>query len=67
MDLVPVVLEGTTDLVEGDGPWMNPHARVSIRVLPAVRPEDFGEDDGALADRVRGLFLQALGSHDSSG
>jgi len=65
--VVPVVLEGTTELVEGDGPWMNPRARVRVRVLPAVHPEDFGEDDGALADRVRGLILQALGSHDSSG
>ncbi|MGZ3461435.1 MAG: lysophospholipid acyltransferase family protein [Archangium sp.] len=65
--LVPVVLQGTTELVDGDGPWMNPRARVSIRVLPPVRPEDFGGDDAALAERVRGLFLQALGSHDSTG
>jgi 1-acyl-sn-glycerol-3-phosphate acyltransferase len=65
--VVPVVLQGTTELVEGDGPWMNPHARVSIQVLPPVRPEDFGEDEGVLADRVRALFLQALASHDSSG
>jgi 1-acyl-sn-glycerol-3-phosphate acyltransferase len=65
--VVPVLLRGTTELVEGDGPWMNPHARVSIRVLPPVRPEDFSGDDGALADRVRDLFLQALASQDSSG
>jgi 1-acyl-sn-glycerol-3-phosphate acyltransferase len=65
--VVPVVLEGTTELVEGDGPWMSPRARVRIRVLPPVLPEDFGEDDGALAERVRGLFLRALGSQDSSG
>lgn len=65
--VVPVVLQGTTDLVEGDGPWMNARAHVSVRVLPPVHPEGFGADDGALADRVRGLFLQALGSHDSSG
>jgi 1-acyl-sn-glycerol-3-phosphate acyltransferase len=65
--LVPVVLQGTTELVEGDGPWMSPRARVRIRVLPPVLPEDFGEDDGALAQEVRGLFLRALGSQDSSG
>jgi 1-acyl-sn-glycerol-3-phosphate acyltransferase len=65
--VVPVVLQGTTELVEGDGPWMNPRARVSIRVLPPVRPEDFDGDDAGLADRVRGLFLQALASQDSSG
>ncbi|PTL81772.1 1-acyl-sn-glycerol-3-phosphate acyltransferase [Vitiosangium sp. GDMCC 1.1324] len=67
LPVVPVVLEGTTDLVEGDGPWMNPRAHVRVQVLPPVQPEDFGADDGVLADRVRGLFLQALGSHDSSG
>ena len=65
--VVPVVLQGTTELVEGDGPWMSPRARVSIRVLPPVRPEDFGGDDAGLAERVRGLFLQALASQDSSG
>jgi hypothetical protein len=36
-------------------------------VLPPVLPEDFGEDDGALAERVHGLFLRALASQDSSG
>ncbi|QRN96033.1 1-acyl-sn-glycerol-3-phosphate acyltransferase [Archangium violaceum] len=65
--VVPVVIRGTTELVEGDGPWMNPHARVRVQVLPLVRPEDFGSDEGVLAERVRGLILQALGSHDSSG
>lgn len=65
--VVLVVLQGTTELVEGDGPWMNPRARVSIRVLPPVRPEGFDGDDAVLADRVRGLFLQALASQDSSG
>lgn len=65
--VVPVVLRGTTELVEGDGPWMSPRARVSVRVLPPVHPEDFGGDEGVLADRVRSLFLQALASQDSSG
>lgn len=65
--VVPVVLRGTTELVEGDGPWMSPRARVRVQVLPPVRPEDFGGDEGALADRVRGMFLQALGSRESPG
>ncbi len=58
--LVPVVIQGTTDLVVGDGPWMNPHARVRVRVLPAISPDDFGPDDSVLAERVRGVILQAL-------
>lgn len=58
--VVPVVIQGTTDLIEGDGPWMNPHARVRVRVLPAVPPSTFGSDEVALAERVRGVFLEAL-------
>lgn len=58
--VVPVLIQGTTDLVVGDGPWMNPHARVRVRVLPPVPPDTFGLDDAVLAERVRGLFLEAL-------
>lgn len=58
--VVPVVIQGTTDLIEGDGPWMNPHARVRVRVLPAVPPSAFGPDDAVLAEQVRGVFLEAL-------
>jgi 1-acyl-sn-glycerol-3-phosphate acyltransferase len=58
--LVPVLIQGTTGLVVGDGPWMNPHARVRVRVLPPVPPDTFGPDDAVLADRVRGVFLDAV-------
>jgi 1-acyl-sn-glycerol-3-phosphate acyltransferase len=58
--LVPVLIQGTTDLVVGDGPWMSPRARVSVRVLPAVPPDTFGTDDTVLAERVRAVFLDAL-------
>lgn len=58
--LVPVLIQGTTSLVVGDGPWLSPRARMRVRVLPAVPPETFGSDDAALAERVRGLFLEAL-------
>jgi len=58
--VVPVLIQGTTDLVAGDGPWLNPRAKVSVRVLPQVPPETFGQDDAVLAERVRALFLDAL-------
>ena len=58
--VVPVVLQGTTTLVEGDGPWLSPRARVRVRVLPPLPPESLGDDDAALAERVRGLFLKEL-------
>jgi 1-acyl-sn-glycerol-3-phosphate acyltransferase len=65
--LVPVVLRGTANLVLGDGPWMNPRAHVRVRVLPAVSPEDFGEDEAALTERVRGAFVRALAPQEGSG
>lgn len=59
--LVPVVLEGTTDILEGDGPWMHPRASVRVRVLPPLSVESLGNDDAALAARVRALYFEALG------
>jgi 1-acyl-sn-glycerol-3-phosphate acyltransferase len=57
--VVPVVLEGTTDILEGDGPWMNPRASVRVRVLPPLPVESLGSDEVALATRVRDLYLGA--------
>ncbi|HSP78277.1 MAG TPA: lysophospholipid acyltransferase family protein [Myxococcaceae bacterium] len=65
--VVPVVLRGTADLVLGDGPWLNPRAHLRVRVLPPVTPEDFGEGELRLVERVRGDFLRALAPQDSSG
>jgi len=60
--VVPVVVQGTPDLIVGDGPWMNPRATVRVRVLPPVPPESFSADDAALATHVRGIFVEALGT-----
>ncbi|WP_434386849.1 lysophospholipid acyltransferase family protein [Melittangium boletus] len=59
--VVPVVIEGTTRILGWDGLWLGPSARVRMRVLPPVPVASFGEDPVALADRVRGLYLEALG------
>ncbi|MBN1210750.1 MAG: 1-acyl-sn-glycerol-3-phosphate acyltransferase [Myxococcaceae bacterium] len=59
--VVPVVLEGTTDILEGDGPWMGARASVRVRVLPALPVESLGGDEAALAERVRLLYVEALG------
>jgi len=64
--VVPVVLEGTPGILGRDGPWMGPSARVRMRVLPPVPVTSFGEDPVALAERVRGLYLDALGSRTPS-
>lgn len=58
--VVPVVVEGTSELLEGDGPWMGPRASIRVRVLPPVPPETFGPDPTALASRVRSLYEQTL-------
>lgn len=58
--LVPVVLQGTRDVVIEDGPWMSPRATVKVTVLDPILVDQLGEDDGALSDRVRELFQAAL-------
>jgi 1-acyl-sn-glycerol-3-phosphate acyltransferase len=58
--VVPVVVEGTPQLLEGDGPWMSPRASIRVRVLPPLPPESFGPDAAELASRVRSLYEQTL-------
>jgi len=59
--VVPVVLEGTRGILGSDGLWMGPSAQARMRVLPPVPVASFGEDPVALAERVRGMYLDALG------
>jgi 1-acyl-sn-glycerol-3-phosphate acyltransferase len=56
--VVPVALIGTAEWVWGDGPWMNPTARVRVEVLPAMFSRT-GEGAEALGERVR----EALNNH----
>lgn len=59
--VVPVVLQGTTDIIEGDGPRMNARATVRVRVLPPLPVESLGNDEVELAARVRALYFETLG------
>ena len=59
--VVPVMLEGTTDIIEGDGPRMHAWATVRVRVLPPLPVESLGDDETVLAARVRALYFEALG------
>ncbi|WP_338870594.1 lysophospholipid acyltransferase family protein [Myxococcus stipitatus] len=61
--VVPIVVEGTTDLLLGDGPWMNPRATLRVRVLPPLPPESLGQDSLVLAERVRALYEHTLSAH----
>jgi len=58
--VVPVVLRGTTGLMEGDGPWVNPRCDIRVTVLPQVSPAPFGEDVEALSAAVRAQFEKEL-------
>jgi len=58
--LVPIVIEGTRELLDGDGPWFSPRCEVKVRVLPALLPSQWGPDDRALADRARALYAREL-------
>lgn len=59
--VVPVVLRGTSKLIEGDGPFLNPCARIDVEVLEPVPIEALGTDPQALSDRVRAMLESALG------
>ncbi|MBI3181599.1 MAG: 1-acyl-sn-glycerol-3-phosphate acyltransferase [Myxococcales bacterium] len=61
LPLVPVLIEGTRGLIVGDGPWLRPKCHIRVSVMPPIPPEALGTDDGALAERVRGLYARALG------
>jgi 1-acyl-sn-glycerol-3-phosphate acyltransferase len=56
--VVPVLLSGTTGLIEGDGPWMSPRCRIRVQVLEPVPP---GDDAEALRARVRSVYEERLG------
>ncbi|GEN05528.1 1-acyl-sn-glycerol-3-phosphate acyltransferases [Myxococcus fulvus] len=61
--VVPVVVEGTTELLEGDGPWLNARASMRVRVLPPLPPESLGQDPVELAERVRALYERTLSAN----
>jgi 1-acyl-sn-glycerol-3-phosphate acyltransferase len=57
--VVPVLLSGTRALMEGDGPWLAPRARVTVRVLePFLVPA--GKDAAQMAVETRALFAREL-------
>jgi len=59
--LVPVVLTGTPELIDGDGPLMSTRANIAVDVQAPLWPESFPATDEALATQVRAQFAQALG------
>jgi 1-acyl-sn-glycerol-3-phosphate acyltransferase len=59
--LVPIFLEGTRSLLEGDGPWLKTRADMRVTVLePRLLPKD--ADAEALAEEVRALYQRLQGA-----
>ncbi|HXX30440.1 MAG TPA: 1-acyl-sn-glycerol-3-phosphate acyltransferase [Myxococcaceae bacterium] len=54
--IVPVLIEGTRELLDGDGPWMAPRAQVKVTVLEPLMPPHAADAD-ALAVQVQALYL----------
>ncbi len=53
--LVPIFIEGTASLLEGDGPWLKTRADIRVTVLSSrVPPKD--ADAEALAEEVRDFY-----------
>jgi len=57
--VVPVVIEGTRDILPKQSALIRPQA-VVVRVLPAVDTRPFGRDDRRLRDQVRSEMAEAL-------
>jgi 1-acyl-sn-glycerol-3-phosphate acyltransferase len=53
--LVPILIEGTRDALEGDGPWLKPKATLRVTVLePQVPSKD--ADAEVLAQKTRDMY-----------
>jgi len=60
LPLVPVVLEGTTGLIVGDGPWLSPRCRIRVRIQPPIEVAELGTSAEELSARVRRQYEQLL-------
>jgi 1-acyl-sn-glycerol-3-phosphate acyltransferase len=58
--LVPVLIEGSRQLVVGDGPWLAPRATLRLTVLEPLRPP-YPAGAAAFAAHVQALYRARLG------
>lgn len=63
--LVPLLIEGTRDVLEGDGPWLKVRGRMRVTVLEArVPPKE--ADAEALAAEVRAMYERLAQASDAN-
>jgi len=58
--VVPVVVEGTHDILKKHGKNINYRGEITIKVLPPVNPADFGNKSAAIRDHVRNQMIETL-------
>jgi 1-acyl-sn-glycerol-3-phosphate acyltransferase len=63
--LVPLAIRGTSELIEGDGPWLNVRANVELEVLEPLSVDALGDDARVLAEQVRQQLSEAVGRQPS--
>jgi 1-acyl-sn-glycerol-3-phosphate acyltransferase len=60
--LVPILIEGTRDALEGDGPWLKPKATLRVTVLESQVPSR-DADAEVLAQQTRALYERRAQAH----
>ena len=57
---MPIVVDGTKDIVTKGSDKMNFHADIKVKVLPPVNGADFDNDSVKLKEHVHGLMKSTL-------
>ncbi len=60
VELVPIVIDGTLETLPKGSSYLNFKRDISVRVLPAIRPEDFKGQPGKMRSHVHQLMAQTL-------
>lgn len=58
--VVPIVVEGTHEILPKHAKWVKFRANITIRVLPPVNPADFNNKSAAIRDHVHNVMTATL-------
>lgn len=58
--IVPVVVDGTHDILPKHGKSIKFRADIRAKVLPPINPQDFGNKSAAIRDHVQALMIKTL-------
>lgn len=60
VEVVPIVINGTAEILSKTAREIKYTGPVTIKVLPPVNPQDFGNKSAAVRDHVRSLMVKTL-------